>query len=316
MVATVGVGFEGTSRAAVYSYVNWTEAAPAMGTAKGTITLSTGQTVTVTFAAINADGMPGNLHGAQWMGTGTNYWMPSEPYLSAQVQNAPPDTDILQLAGGMNQTYRVTLSEPIKDPVMAIVSLGAPGTTITYDFDSPFTIVSQGAGYWGGGPMALKQLAGDVLEGTEGHGTIQFIGTFASFSWTVPMPEVWHGFTFAIRTTEALEPPDAGSDAAQVADAAPVADAAQVADAAATTDAAAITDAAPTTDAASITDSAVDAGGKAKSDDCDCALGDGRPGTTSGLPAALVLLAIAGHLRRRRMTIKKSAAPVRSSPPA
>jgi hypothetical protein len=299
MVAAVGLGFEGASRAAVYSYVDWTEAAPAMGTAKGTITLPGLQTVTVTFAAINADGSPGNLHGAQWMGTGTNYWMPNEPYLSAQVQNAPPNTDILQLAGGMNQTYRVTLSEPIKDPVMAIVSLGAPGSTITYDFDSPFTIVSQGAGFWGGGPMALKQLTGDVLEGTEGHGTIQFIGTFASFSWTVPKPEVWHGFTFAIRTTEALEPPDAGSDAAPVADAAATADAA-------TADAA-------TADAAPTADSAVDAGGKGKSDDCDCALGGGRLGTTSGLPAALVLLVIAGQLRRR---IRRSAAPVRSSPPA
>jgi hypothetical protein len=72
------------------------------------------------------------------------------PYVSAEVENAPPDTDILQLSGGTNETYTVTLSEPIKDPVMAIVSLGQPGTRTTYDFDSPFTIVSQGVGYWGG----------------------------------------------------------------------------------------------------------------------------------------------------------------------
>jgi hypothetical protein len=269
VAAGVGVGFEGISRGATYSYVDWTAAAPAMGTATGTITLQGGQTVTVTFAAINADGSAGNLHGAQWMGTLTNYWMPAAPYISAQVENAPPGTDLLQLAGGMNQTYRVTLSEPIKDPVMAIVSLGQPGVATTYDFDSPFTIVSQGAGYWGGNDMALKQLPGDVVQGNEGHGTIQFIGTFATFSWTVPTPEVWHGFTFAIRTTEALEPPDAGSDAA------------------------------PTTDAAPTADAAVDAGGKGKSDGCDCALGGDRLGAASGFPAALLLLALAGQLRRR-----------------
>ena len=53
------------------------------------------------------------------------------------------------------------------------------------------------------------------LRGAEGHGTIQFIGTFSTFSWTVPTPESWHGSTFGIRTTEALEPdnrvPEPGS---------------------------------------------------------------------------------------------------------
>ena len=89
---------------------------------------------------------------------------------------------------------------------MDIVSLGAGGTTITYDFDRPFTIVSQGAGFWGGDATRLQALAGDVLQGREGHGTIQFIGTFDSFSWTAPTSEDWHGFQFGIRTAERLDP--------------------------------------------------------------------------------------------------------------
>jgi hypothetical protein len=117
----------------------------------------------------------------------------------------------LQLSGGQNETYTVSLSQPIKDPIMAIVSLGSPGTATTYDFDSPFTIVSQAAGYFGGSSTALVMLANNVLQGTEGSGTIQFIGTFSTFSWTVPTPETWHGFTFGIRTTEALEPNEAGA---------------------------------------------------------------------------------------------------------
>ena len=95
--------------AAVYSYVDWTSANVASGTASGVITLPDTSTVTVNFAAINPDSSPGSLFGAQTSG-GTNYWNPSAPYISTQVENAPPDTDILQLAGGLNQTYRVTLS--------------------------------------------------------------------------------------------------------------------------------------------------------------------------------------------------------------
>ena len=93
-----------------------------------------------------------------------------------------------------------------KDPIMAIISLGQPGVPTTYDFDSPFDIVSQGSGSFGGSATALTELAGDVLRGTEGYVTIQFLGTFPEFSWTVPTPENWHGFTFGIRTTERLEP--------------------------------------------------------------------------------------------------------------
>jgi hypothetical protein len=89
---------------------------------------------------------------------------------------------------------------------MAIVSLGQPSVTVDYDFDTPFTIVSQGAGYWGGGPTSLSQQPGDILRGNEGHGTIRFDGTFSSFSWTAPAGESWHGFTYGIRTTEAIEP--------------------------------------------------------------------------------------------------------------
>jgi MYXO-CTERM domain-containing protein len=198
------------AHAAIYSYVDWSTADVASGSASGTITLPDSSTVTVTFAAINADSSPGTLYGAQVNG-GTNYWSPSTPYTSVEVENAPPTPDILQLSGGLNQTYVVTLSEPIKDPMMAVVSLGQGSLRTTYDFDAPFTIVSQGAGYWGGGPAALTALPDDILEGYEGHGTIRFVGTFETFSWTAPTPETWHGFTFAIRTTERLEPtPGAG----------------------------------------------------------------------------------------------------------
>jgi hypothetical protein len=197
--------------AATYYYVNWTEADVAAGTARGIIALPGGSTVTVTFAAVTEDGGMGNLYGAQVNGVGTNYWTPEATFISKEVNNPPPTPDIIQLSGGENETYKVTLSQPIEDPIMAIVSLGAAGVTITYDFDSPFTIVSQGMDLWGGSSTSLVKLPNNVLQGTEGSGTIQFTGTFSTFSWTVPTPETWHGFTFGIRTTEALAEAEAGA---------------------------------------------------------------------------------------------------------
>ena len=104
-------------------------------------------------------------------GCGTNYWSPSTPYVSAQVSNPPPACDIVSLIGGVNQTYIVTLSEAIKDPIMAVLSLGQPSVFTTYDFDAPFDIVSQGTGFWGGNASSLVELPGDILQGNEGHGT-------------------------------------------------------------------------------------------------------------------------------------------------
>jgi hypothetical protein len=210
LAATVAAAFAFTpvtASAVLYHYVDWTTADVAGGTASGTITLPDASTVTVDFAALNPNGSAGNLNFAQTSG-GINYWNANgqAPFLSSEVDNAPPDSDIISLVGGVNQTYRVTLSEAIKDPIMAIVSLGQGGVPTTYDFDSPYTIVSQDTGHWGGTDTSLTQLPGDILSGSEGHGTIQFIGTFNVFSWTVPTPENWHGFTFGIRTTEAIEP--------------------------------------------------------------------------------------------------------------
>jgi MYXO-CTERM domain-containing protein len=204
----------GVASAATYYYVEWSAADVQGGTASGTITLPDAGVVNVSFAAMTDEGGPGNLSGAQVNGQGTNYWIPSAPYISTEVENPPPDSDIVQLAGGQDETYIVTLSEPIRDPIMAIVSLGQAGTPTTYDFDSPFAIVSQGMGFFGGNSTSLSVQPNNVLLGREGHGTIQFIGTYSTFSWTVPTPEYWHGFTFGIRTTEALEPtPDGGDDA-------------------------------------------------------------------------------------------------------
>lgn len=189
-----------------FYYTDWITADPSGGTAHGVITLPDFSTVSVDFAAINPDGSPGSFTGAVLNGSWAwgNY---PATYTSDEVANAPSgnEADLLQLVGGDNQTYTVHLSAAIKDPLMDIVSLGDAGRPIAYDFNSPFTILSQGPAQFGGTDTSLQQ-SGNDLTGNEGNGAIKFVGTYTDFSWTVPKPEDWHGFTFGIRTTEALEP--------------------------------------------------------------------------------------------------------------
>ncbi len=186
--------------AAPYYYVDWQTWNPTGGTAAGIITPSSGSDVVVNFDATTEFGDNGSFLGVH----DSSLWQPETTYQSNQVDNAP-SFEGLQLVGTPNMTYQVTLSEAIKDPIMAISTLGSVSDSATYVFDSPFTILSQGVSCcWGDG--TLTQLPDNILEGYEGSGIIQFIGTYSSFSWTVPDPEDWHGFTFGIRTTEQLEP--------------------------------------------------------------------------------------------------------------
>ncbi|MBN8714519.1 MAG: PEP-CTERM sorting domain-containing protein [Xanthomonadales bacterium] len=203
-LATLGLGVASSAFAVPYYYTDWLSANPSAGTAHGVITLPDASTVSVDFTAVYADGSPGSFVGAYTAGNWAGWAAYPSAYTSTEVDNLPLP-DMLQLAGGQNQIYKVHLGAPIKDPLMDIVSLGSPAITTQYSFDVPFTILSQGTDYWGGCNTCLQQ-SGNNLIGSEGSGAIKFVGTYSDFSWTVPVPEYWHGFTFGIRTTEALEP--------------------------------------------------------------------------------------------------------------
>ncbi len=149
---------------------------------------------------------------AQTLG-GTNFWAvnPATYTSVPEVDNGPPDSDIIRLTGGAAAGVQtLTFSQPLTNPVMAILSLGQPGFGVTYDFDAPFDVLNFGPGFFGNGPLA--ELPGDVLEGREGHGIIQFIGTFSSISWTIPTAEFWHGFQVGVADGVDPEPiPEPGA---------------------------------------------------------------------------------------------------------
>lgn len=138
-------------------------------------------------------------------GSGTNYWTEGTPapYTgNAIISNAP--TPIEMVAMSLVSTNTVTFSHAVKDPIMAIVSMGQLNKLVTYDFDSPFTVLSEGKGYWGDGTYSLSP--GDILQGNELHGAIQFNGTFTSISWSAAPGEYWHGMTFGLVNSPVPEP--------------------------------------------------------------------------------------------------------------
>lgn len=202
LATLAGSAFSANTMALTYYYTDWTSWNPGGGTAQGLITLPDASTVNVTFDAIRSNGSPGTFMGV----TGSSIWSPTTAFTSAQVSNAST-YEAIQLVGENNMRYRVTLSAPIKDPLMDVTTLGSGGTPATYVFDAPFTILSQGPTCcWGSG--SLTQLASNIIEGREGAGALQFDGTYSTFSWTMPNSEYWHAFTFGIRTTLAIEPDD------------------------------------------------------------------------------------------------------------
>lgn len=187
-----------TASAGVINWVDWTSSTGT--TVQGTGT-SLGTTIGITYTGVT---------NFVQTGAGTDFFNPSTPYTdNSIIDNRPPAAEMISITGGPNAlTHTVTFSEAVVNPVMAIVSLGQPNITVTYEFiNETFDILSSGTGFWGGQePDSLFQLAPSILTGIEGHGAIQFSGTYTEISWTVPTFENWHGFTFGFEILESQVP--------------------------------------------------------------------------------------------------------------
>lgn len=178
------------------NWATWTSTSG--NTVHGTVNTASGP-VAVTYT--------GDITFTNLNNAGTNYWTPSSTYTNATSGAGPGTTDMIALTGGANTGMNtITFGAPVNNLFMAIVSLG-PGSV--FNFDHPFTILSQGTDDWGGSSTALTQ-SGMALNGNEGSGVIQFTGgPITSISWTDPNTEYWHGVTIgadALSTTVTPEP--------------------------------------------------------------------------------------------------------------
>lgn len=139
-------------------------------------------------------------------GGSTNFWnhpasVADNTYTaSPTVENGPSDSDIIVMREAGTRT--ITFDQAVVNPVMSILSMGSSSTAVQYAFDSDFDILSVGAGTFDpSGNGTLEELSGNILSGVEGHGLIQFTGTFTSISWTSNVYEDFHGIQIGVEST-------------------------------------------------------------------------------------------------------------------
>lgn len=152
----------------------------APGIATGTLNLS-GNPITVTYT-----GQLINTSAA------TN-WAPSSTF-DGGIGPAPPNGYAeVAMTGGQSYTETITFSSPVRNPIIAIWSLGQPGIIGQYVFGQPFTITSAGpSAQYGGNPIYS---VGNTVFGEEGNGDVQFSGVYNSISFTTPVFENYYAFT-------------------------------------------------------------------------------------------------------------------------
>ena len=198
LAATLLVLCVNPAKAGTVNWTDWVSVSP--GPIPGTVGLPYFVTVTGTVGATTVT-YTGDSVGVATTGSGFGPWTPQSTYQSATVTNAPGIPDYIRVGeGGDAFTQTLTFSQPVTNPVLAIVSLGTPSSATTqWTFDAPFSVLSSGVGaFGGGGPGSFAALAGNVLQGKEGNGTIQFNGTYSALHWTATNSEHWTGFTVGV----------------------------------------------------------------------------------------------------------------------
>ncbi len=128
-------------------------------------------------------------------GTTADWSNPATSFVGGTVTTAPtPAFGIITEGGISTGTNTLTFASPIVNPVFAIWSLGQPGAPASFTFDLAPSFEAGGPDIYGGGPITVS---GNVVNGREGSGVVQFTGTVSSISWT-DTPEFYYGFTVGV----------------------------------------------------------------------------------------------------------------------
>ena len=187
LLATCVVPAHTLAHADTIAWTSWSTAtAGNPGSANGTI-----GSITVTYS--------GQTSGL----TNVPSWTPASTFTGGVVGNAPPHTPTIQLEGGSALSESITFSSTVVDPIFAIWSLGQNGDPASFDFASKagqtFTVLGGGPSAEFGGQAITAN--GSSVDGTEGNGLVQFMGSFDSITFTTPTFENYYAFTVGFDQT-------------------------------------------------------------------------------------------------------------------
>jgi hypothetical protein len=129
-------------------------------------------------------------------------------YDVAGAGSRPSTTDLVALNSA--GTHTIKFGSTVMNPYLAIMSLGRTSLPVSYAFSSPFTVVSEGLGWWGDG-YYTESPDHMTLTGYEMHGVIRFTGAFDELTWTSDPSEYWHGITVGVAGRAATVAPEPAS---------------------------------------------------------------------------------------------------------
>lgn len=194
LVATAALTSAGGAGAVTVNWVDWTSQ-PTSTHVDGTLTLGAN--------VIDVD-YDGAISFTQTNG-GTDFWSNCgvsgcyNPDYTQGVINRPTGTDLISLDAGGQKTF--TFSQAVVNPYLAFTSWN--GNNVS--FSAPFTVVSQGGGYWGSGSFVPNGANTAFFGNGEVHGVLKFQGTFTSLSFS-DSSEYWHGITVGAEGLAVPEP--------------------------------------------------------------------------------------------------------------
>jgi hypothetical protein len=185
-------GDAGGAGATTVYWATWTQMQPGTpGMAEGHFAPPTGA-IRVTYAGeVNSASEPTGTPTVTALGAVS--FVPPASFLSATVGNLPPSTGMIAFDGSATLTQTLTFSEPVKDPLLAVTSLGdsAVASNMVLTFDATPVILSSGSETVGTLTLpGTLSVSGQSLTGSEGTGVVQFSGTFSAIHYTIPSPEV------------------------------------------------------------------------------------------------------------------------------
>lgn len=173
-----------TASAGVVDWTAWNPNSSATGT-----TSQNGNPVTVTY--------DGDFLGIDFA---ANYFSNLSSFTSTEVSNTVGSKGSIRMDGGTMMNH-IHFSMPVTNPYIAVYSVGQPGVPVRFVFQSPatLTLLSQGAGNWGGGLITMDSAT--AFTGWEGNGVLRVNGTFTDLYFATPDPEYYYGFTVGLANT-------------------------------------------------------------------------------------------------------------------